>query len=62
MYILNKKTRKMHRDNCKRKPNEKNIIKLKEKICPVLAKYEAQMYYKNVEVCSYCCKELNNKK
>lgn len=63
-YIINKNSKldtdchKIHLISCKRKPQDKNIIKLEECICPMDAVIKAKECYCNVEFCKYCCKHL----
>jgi len=67
-YILNKNAQmgtghhKIHTRECKKRPNEENIIDLDECFCLMEAKDRAKQYYLNVSECRYCCNKIFCKK
>ena len=63
-YIVNKNAQigtgyhKIHTKYCSKMPKMENIIDLKECMCPTEARVRAQEYFKEVNGCKYCCKEI----
>ena len=67
-YLVNKNAQmltgdhKLHKADCKMKPNYENTIELGEFYNSDVAQCEAKKYYLNVNGCKYCCNEIYLKK
>lgn len=67
-YLVNKNAQistgdhKIHKENCKMKPNYENTIELGDFYNSNVAQYEAKKYYISVNGCKYCCAEIYLKK
>ena len=67
-YLVNKNAQiltgdhKIHREDCKMKPDSKNTIELGDFYNSDVAQYEAKKYFVTVNGCKYCCKEIYLKK
>lgn len=67
-YLVNKNAQistgdhKIHKENCKMKPDYKNTIELGDFYNSNVAQCEANKYYISVNGCKYCCNEIYLKK
>lgn len=63
-YIVNKNAQiqtgehKIHKQNCKQGPKDKNVIELGEFENSKRVVCEAYKYYSCINGCKYCCKEI----